>query len=125
MDDKPDSEIAELMANAAVLEVPPDSGIPTEYEFEIYRLRRRVAELEDIVRDKNERNLRAIQMLEDELQMWRTFMHQNIAEKYGEIRRRMARLESTLTGMKEPRTRSYQPLEVSKSWQKAKTGRQK
>src|SRR5690349_10549727 len=43
MAERPDSEVAPLMANAAVLEVPPDSGIPTEHEFEIYRLRRRVA----------------------------------------------------------------------------------
>jgi hypothetical protein len=44
--------------------VASTSGIPNEYEFEILRLRRRVESLECTVRDRDERNVAAIAMLE-------------------------------------------------------------
>ena len=91
----------DLISNAGALIVPDESSIPNEYEFEILRLRRRVDSLEDAVREKNERNVHAIAMLEDELQMWRCFMHEHVAETHDGIRRRVLRIESTLMTLKE------------------------
>jgi hypothetical protein len=91
----------DLISNAGVLIVPDESAIPNEYEFEILRLRRRVDSLEDTVREKNERNVHAITMLEDELQMWRCFLHEHVAETHDGIRRRVLRIESTLMILKE------------------------
>ncbi len=91
----------DLIRNAGAIIVPDEGTIPNEYEFEILRLRRRVDSLEDAVRGKNERNLHAIAMLEDELQMWRSFMHEHVAETHDGIRRRILRIESTLMTLKE------------------------
>ena len=91
----------DLISNAGLLVIPDESTIPNEYEFEILRLRRRVESLECVVRDKNARNVHAITMLEDELQMWRMFMHEHVAETHDGIRRRVLRIESTLMTLRE------------------------
>ena len=91
----------DLISNAGLLVIPDESTIPNEYEFEILRLRRRVESLECVVREKNARNVHAITMLEDELQMWRMFMHEHIAETHDGIRRRVLRIESTLMTLRE------------------------
>ncbi len=91
----------DLISNAGALTVPDESPIPNEYEFEILRLRRRVDSLEGTVREKNARNVHAIAMLEDELQMWRSFLHEHVAETHDGIRRRVLRIESTLMTLRE------------------------
>jgi len=90
-----------FIKNTGTLSVPDDSNIPDEYQFEILRLRRRIDELEDAVRNRDERTIRAISMLEDELQMWRTFMRDHVTETYDGIRRRIVRIDSTLMTLRE------------------------
>jgi len=85
-----------FISNTGTVTIPDESNIPDEYQFEILRLRRRIDELEDAVRNRDERTIRAISMLEDELQMWRTFMHDHVTETYDGIRRRIVRIDSTL-----------------------------
>src|SRR5690242_20002933 len=77
--------IVDIIGNAGVLDSPDDSHIPNRYEFEIIRLRRRVEELECIVRDRDSRVVSAIAMLEDELVMYRTLLHAHIAETHDGI----------------------------------------
>ena len=69
--------------------------------------------LESIVREKNERNVSAITMLEDELQMWRSFMHEHVAETHDGVRRRILRIESTLMILKE-----LNHIEISERYEK-------
>jgi hypothetical protein len=98
--------------------VASTSGIPNEYEFEILRLRRRVESLECTVRDRDERNVAAIAMLEDEMQFWRTYLHDHVDATYADIRRRVVRIESTLAVLKEKGSRIYPPLEIPAAWRK-------
>lgn len=108
----------DLISNAGVLIVPDENTIPNEYEFEILRLRRRVESLECVVREKNERNVFAITMLEDELQMWLTFMHEHVSETHDGIKRRILRIESTLLNLKE--SGGAAPLfEIPERWRKS------
>jgi len=112
-----DSAPVDVIANAGVITVP-EKEVPNEYEFEILRLRRRVEELECIVRDRDERNVRAISMLEDELQMWRTFLHAHVKETYNGIQRRIVRIESTLMTLREKENRFAPSLPIPESWKK-------
>src|SRR6478736_409431 len=59
----------------------PSEAIPNnsnDFQFEIIRLRRRVDELECIVRDRDSRVITAIAMLEDELVMYRSLLHDHV-----------------------------------------------
>ncbi len=106
-----------IIRNAGALTIPDDSGIPTEYEFEILRLRRRVEELEAAVRSRDERTLRAISMLEDELIMWNTFMKDHVAETHDGIRRRILRINSTLMTLRESNSRDL-AFRIPERWRK-------
>lgn len=88
-----------LIANAGSIDTPAE--IPDEYQLEIYRLRRRVTELEFTIRGKDQRIVRAIAMLEDDLQMFRTLMYDHVTETHGGITQRMARLAATLDYLKD------------------------
>ncbi len=104
------------MRNAGSITIPDDTGIPNEYEFEILRLRRRVESLECSIKDRDERNVQAIAMLEDELQMWRTFFNDHVAETHDGIRRRILRIESALMTLKAVTSRIVSPLEIPERW---------
>lgn len=106
-----------IISNAGSLIIP--DGIPNEYEFEILRLRRRVESLECSVRDRDERNVRAIAMLEDELQMWHSFFNDHVAETHDGIRRRILRIESALMTLKTVTSRIVTPLEIPERWRKS------
>jgi len=108
----------DLIGNAGVIEIPDDAGLPDAYEFEILRLRRRVDELECTVKDRDRRNVRAIAMLEDELQMWRTFLHDHVSESHSEIQRRVARIESTLMVLKDIGGQVYPEMQLPERWKK-------
>lgn len=111
-------DTVEIISNAGVLTIPDEKDVPNEYEFEILRLRRRVDELECTVRDRDERNVRAIAMLEDEMQFWRSLMYDHIEAKYGDIQRRIMRIESTLMTLREKGSRYYPPLPLPAGWTK-------
>ena len=113
-----DDEAANLISNSAVIDAPDDREIPDRYEFEMIRLRRRVAELECIVRDRDDRIVRALSMIEDELSFWRSFLHDHVADTMGGIMRRVGRLESSLDYLKEKGSRFYPPLEIPAAWKK-------
>jgi len=118
MQPKPKQQELDFISNAGALNTPDDKDIPTGYEFEILRLRRRIDELECIVRDKNRRVVAAIGMLEDEVVMYRTLLHDHIAETHDGVQRRMIRIESTLDTLKEKGSKFYLPLPIPKRWQK-------
>ena len=107
------------ISNAGALTIPDENAIPNEYEFEILRLRRRVEELETAVRNRDERNIRAMTMLEDELQMWRTFIHDHVAETHDGIRRRILRIDSTLMTLREGGSRIVSHSEIPEHWRKS------
>lgn len=115
-----DTDTVELISNAGVLSIPDESALPNEYEFEILRLRRRIEELEGTVRDRDERNVRAIGMLEDELQMWRTFLHDHVGETYSGVQRRIIRIESTLMTLREKGSQFYPEIKTPEGWSKTK-----
>jgi len=107
------------ISNAGSLIVPDDIGIPNEYEFEILRLRRRIESLESSIRARDERNVHGILMLEDELQMWRTFMRDDVAETFDGIRRRIVRIESALMTLKDSGSHFLLPLQLPERWRKS------
>lgn len=113
-----DTTPVDLISNAGVISIPDTKDVPNEYEFEILRLRRRVEELECSIRDRDERNVRAISMLEDELQMYRTYLHDHVGETQSGIQRRVVRIESTLMRLREKGSRAYPPLELPAGWKK-------
>lgn len=91
----------------------PMRDLPNEYEFEILRLRRRVNTLECTVRDRDERTVAAIAMLEDEMVFWRSYLHDHIDPTYGDIKRRVIRIESTLGRLREKGSRIYPALQTT------------
>ena len=105
-----------MIANAGQLS--PLEDIPDAYRLEVFRLRRRVAELEMTIRGKDLRIVRAIAMLEDELQMFRTLMYDHIAETHGGIQRRMAHIRATLEYLKDINAGPVPPLEIPERWRK-------
>jgi hypothetical protein len=107
-----------IISNAGTIVIPDEPNIPNEYEFEILRLRRRVESLECSIKDRDERNVQAIAMLEDELQMWRTFFHDHVAETHDGIRRRILRIESALMTLKTVTSRIVSSLEIPERWRK-------
>jgi len=115
---KPEQQELNFISNAGALNTPDDKEIPSGYEFEILRLRRRIDELECIVRDRDRRIVSAIAMLEDELMMYRTLLHAHVAETHDGVQRRTLRIESTLGTLKEKGSKFYPPLELPKRWQK-------
>ena len=107
-----------MIANAGELKSADAGDIPNDYQFEIMRLRRRVDELECIVRDRDRRVVAGIAMLEDELAMYRTLLHEHIAETHDGIMRRIIRIESALATLKAKGSTYYPPLPIPKRWQK-------
>lgn len=114
-----ETDNVEIISNAGVLSIPDEKDVPNEYEFEILRLRRRVEELECTVHDRDERNVKAMAMLEDELQMWRTLMQDHVQETHGGIQRRIIRLESTLLTLREKGSRAYPALSIPEAWKQS------
>jgi hypothetical protein len=114
---------ADIIANAPAVVAPSTPDLPDEYQLEIYRLRRRVAELECIVKDRDERIIRAISMIEDELQFWRSFIHQHIRATIGEIQARTLRLESVISYLKEKGAHFWPALDIPAQWQSDKSRR--
>ena len=115
---KPEQQELNFISNAGALNTSDDKEIPSGYEFEILRLRRRVDELECIVRDRDRRIVSAIAMLEDELMMYRTLLHAHVAETHDGVQRRTLQIESTLDTLKEKGSKFYPPLPIPKHWQK-------
>src|SRR5678816_504899 len=108
---QPGSDSVDMISNAGVTNTPDADQIPNDYQFEIIRLRRRVDELECIVRDRDSRVVSAIAMLEDELTMYHTLLHDHVAETHDGIKRRTLSLESTLETLKAKGSKFYPPLE--------------
>lgn len=103
--------------NAPALDVPANADLPNDYEFEIYRLRQRVASLESAVRDKDDRIRHCLTMIEDELLFWRTGMLDHVWETMGGIQGRIVRLESTLAFIKDIQAHVWPRLETP-AWKK-------
>jgi len=103
-----------------LLEQPDEIDFPDAFKLEIYRLRRRVAELECMVRDKNDRIVRAIKTLDDELAMWRQLLHDDVKETYDGVRRRVARLEGSLARITDKGSKLSPPWEIPDKWRKSK-----
>jgi len=118
MQPKSGRNAVDMIANAGELNSPDDDQIPNTYQFEIIRLRRRLDELECIVRDRDSRVASAIAMLEDELVMYRTLMHDHIAETHDGVTRRVLRIQSTLDTLREKGSKFYPPLEMPDRWRK-------
>ena len=112
------SDTVDMIANAGVENAPDADQIPNDYQFEIIRLRRRVDQLECIVRDRDSRVVTAIAMLEDELVMYRTLLHDHVAETHDGIKRRVIRIETTLQTLKAKGSKFYPPLDIPERWQK-------
>lgn len=115
-----DDRKIDIISNAARIEMPDEAEFPDKFEFEIYRLRARVVELECVVRDKDARISTAIAMLEDEALMWRTVMFDHVKETFGRIKRRMGKIESTLSDLKDIQPHVYPKLEIPARWRKDK-----
>lgn len=105
------------ISNAPVLRVPDDSGIPNDYEFEIFRLRRRVAELESLVLDGNDKIALALATIDDEILYWRTGLHNHVWETLGQLQRRVVKLETTISMLKALSAQPV-PLEIPERWRK-------
>lgn len=95
------------ISNAPVTPELELEGIPDEYRFEIFRLRRRVQELESALLDKNDRVRHCLAMIEDELLFWRTGLYLHIWETHDAITRRIIRLEATLAILKDIQPRKF------------------
>lgn len=113
-----DDIVVKVIANAPEIEQPLDSEIPNDYQFEIFRLKRRVAELEIIVLDKDTRIRRSLTMIEDELLFWRTGILDHVWEKMGAIQKRIVRLEATLTYLRDIQPHNVPRLEPPVAWKK-------
>lgn len=107
-----DDEPVNPISNAPVLAAPEEADALNPHRLEIFRLRRRVAELECAVRDRDDYIRRAINVIEDQLQFWRTFLHDHVGETLGGIMRRVGRLESALAYMKERGGHHVPALEI-------------
>ena len=119
-----DTESAEPVfpiSNAPGTNVPDDETWPDRYQFEIQRLRQRITQLECTVRDKDERIVRALAMLNDELQFWRTFLLDKVGDTRGGIQRRVVRLESTTAFLIDKQSHIYPQFDVPARWQKPST----
>lgn len=79
----------------------PD-GIPDEYKFEIFRLRRQIVALSNDLRYENARVTKALQMLHDEVRFWELGIFQHQWETLGQIMRRMRHLESVVKTLESP-----------------------
>ena len=113
---KDDDEISPI-GNVPVIG-PPNDAVPDHYKLELYRLRRRVTELECVVRDKNDRIVRAIKTLEHELSMWRQLLHDDVKETFDGVRKRTIGIEATLLRLKDKGSRFAPPLEMPAKWKK-------
>lgn len=111
-----DSSIVPI-SNAPLLKIPDEYDIPNEYQFEIFRLRRRVAELDMIVIDANEKISLALATVEHELLFWRTGLHLHVWESIGQLQRRVIRLETALSMLKVLSAKPV-PQEIPERWRK-------
>lgn len=111
-------EPVNVISNAALLDIPDAKDVPTKHEFEIMRLRRRILELDAVVRDKDARIVRAIGALEDELQLWRTYLHDHVGETMGSLLRRVIRLESTADYLRDKGAHVAPSLDIPSKWAK-------
>lgn len=107
-----------MIGNAPVIENESESNFPDKYKLEIYRLRRRVADLESTLMDKNDRVVKAIQILESEAAMFRQIIYDDVRETYGQIKQRMIKIDGALQELKHKGSRYYPPLEIPEAWQK-------
>jgi hypothetical protein len=113
-----DEIVVNPIANAPEIQTPVDCQIPDNYEFEIFRLRRRVEELECAVRDRDDRIRRALGTLDDQLLFWHTLMSDKVGETMGQLNRRIIRLESTLAFIKDIQPHIVPRLETPAHWKK-------
>lgn len=113
-----DNDRISVISNAPVLDIPGDDEFPQRYQFELQRLHQRVTQLECTVRDKDERIVRALAMLNDELQFWRTYLLDKVGDTYGGIQRRVTRLESTTAYLIDKQSHVWPTLQIPERWQK-------
>lgn len=113
-----DDEHVVLISNTSKVEVIDRQEFPDRYQLEVYSLRRRVEELECLVHDKNDRLCKAIATLEAELLMWNAVMYEHLPETYGQIKRRMIKIQGTLSDLKDLQPRYYPKLEIPEQWKK-------
>jgi len=113
-----DGEKIGLVANDPCSIILPEAGFTDKFKLEIYRSRRRIEELECLARDKDERISRAIAMLEDCALMWRRVLHDDVKETYGGIRRRMIKIDSALSYLKDLQPHVFPRLEIPDRWKK-------
>jgi hypothetical protein len=104
-----------IIVNAATIDRLSDNEFPDKYQLELYRLRRRVADLEAVITDKNDRIGHCLAMLEDEILFWRTYMQHGIGETLGQLDRRIGRLESTLAFIRDIQPHVVPPLEIKRT----------
>lgn len=109
------------IGNLPSFDSPADDAIPNDYQFEIWRLRRRVVELECELLDRVDKIRQAIEVIDGELLYWRTGLHSHVWESLGQIQRRVVRLEAALAALKAPGSKVVPPLEIPARWKKSST----
>lgn len=106
------------IGNAPVVAETVSRDFPDHFEFEIYKARNRIAELEAMVKDKDQRIMRAITIMESEVQYWHRGLYDHVWESMGEIERRVKRLQGTVELLKDLQPRVIPPLEIPAGWRK-------
>lgn len=106
------------IANPFTTDSQESPGLPDRYELEMYRLRRRVAELECDVLNRDDKIRHALATLDDELTFWRTGLHDHVWETLGKIHARVTRLNSTVAHLKEVGGRHVPHLDIPAGWRK-------
>jgi hypothetical protein len=106
------------ISNAPVLNIPEDLDLPDRYQFEVYRLRNRITELETVVLEKDDKLRHALVMLDDELLFWRTGLHCHVWETMGRIINRVVRLESAIARIRDKSSKFTSPLDLPARWLK-------
>lgn len=113
------------ISNAPGVESLDEPAFPDKFQLAIRRANRRIAELECVVRDRDERVSTALAMLNDEMVFWRTFLHDHIGETMGGILRRVLRIETTISRLVEKGSRYSPPLDIPEQWKKDHEPREK
>ena len=103
------------ISNAPDSTLPDDNLWPSKYQFELMRLRQRIGRLECTVKDKDDRIVRALDSLNDEMQFWRTYLLDKVGETMGQIRRRVIRLEAATAYLIDKQAHIYPKLEMTKT----------
>lgn len=107
------------ISNAPAVAETVSRAFPDHFEFEIYRARNRIAELEAAIKDKDERIMKAMTVMENEVQYWHRGLYDHVWETMGEIERRVNRLQGTVELLKDLQPRVIPPLEIPAAWRKA------